>query len=115
MTRLTTAIVALLAAGGLVAGIAAADTGSAARTALVIDASLARDGRDTVDDRLEDVDGAVRVPRTGDEARTNVRYFTELGYRIVVAGPRASAAADSTGARAVREPDLPSAVAAVGG
>jgi hypothetical protein len=51
-----------------------------------------------VDTRLEDTAAEVRIPRTAAEARTNVRYFTELGYRIVAAGPRASAAAEASGA-----------------
>jgi hypothetical protein len=43
------------------------------------------------------VDAEVRLPRTPAEARTNVRYFDELGYRVVVAGPRAEAAAAAIG------------------
>ena len=37
----------------------------------------------------------MRLPRDAAEARTDVRYFAAQGYdRIVVAGPRAAAAAD---------------------
>lgn len=81
------------------------------RTALVIDASLARDGRELVDPRLEDADAEVRLPRTSDEARTNVRYFTELGYRVVVAGPDATAAAEGSGASTEVAAGLPAALA----
>ncbi len=72
------------------------------RTALVIDASRARDGRELVDPRLRDLDAEVRLPRTSEEARTNVRYFDSLGYRVVVAGPAAGAAATAAGVDAVR-------------
>jgi hypothetical protein len=127
MTTLGRNIPALLAAGALATsgiavgalaagGIASADSpGGAAgpRTALIIDASLARDGRDLIDARLEGLDAELRVPRTAHEARTNVRYFTTLGYRLVVTGPDASAAADATGVRARHERDLAGAVAAV--
>jgi hypothetical protein len=76
----------------------------------VIDASRARDGRDLVDPRLRDLEAEVRLPRTQDEARTNVRYFDALGYRVVVAGPEASAAAQAVGVDAVRAAGLPQAV-----
>jgi hypothetical protein len=82
------------------------------RTAVVIDASRARDGRELVDARLRELDAEVRLPRTSDEARTNVRYFDALGYRVVVAGPEVSAAATEVGVDAVRATDLPQAVAA---
>jgi hypothetical protein len=64
-----------------------------------------------VDPRLLDVDAEVRLPRTAREARTNVRYFDELGYRIVVAGPRSTAAADATGVGAARATGLSAALA----
>jgi len=83
------------------------------RTALVIDASRARDGRELVDPRLRDLDAEVRLPRTPDEARTNVRYFDALGYRVVVAGPEASAAAAAVGVDALRVAGLRQAVGAV--
>jgi hypothetical protein len=85
---------------------AAVVTDAPSRIALVIDASRARDGRELVDPRLRDVDADVRLPRTPEEARTNVRYFDALGYRVVVAGPQASAAAWATGVEAERAPDL---------
>ena len=102
MTGIATAITALLAAGALAIGAGDTDTAgdtdrSSARTALVIDASLARDGRELVDSRLEDTGAEVRLPRTAAEARTNVRYFTELGYRVVAAGQEATAAAEASG------------------
>ena len=83
-------------------------------TALVIDAALGADGRELVDPRLRDVDADVRLPRDSSEARTNVRYFDELGYRVVVAGPDASAAADTTRVATERAPDLPGALVAAG-
>jgi hypothetical protein len=102
MMYLGTHIAAVLTAGVLAAGAvfgAEASTGADAvqRTALVIDSSLAAHGRDLVDPRLQDVNAAVRVPRDADEARTNVRYFDSLGYRVYVAGPTATAAAARTG------------------
>ena len=78
----------------------------------MIDASLASDGRELVDPRLKDVDADVRLPRTPAEARTNVRYFDALGYRVVVAGFKANAAADATGVEAVQAQDLPGALTA---
>ena len=121
MTSRRNHISALAAAGAfaagalVVSGIASADSpesGATPRTALVIDASLARDGRDLIDSRLEEVDAELRVPRNDSEARTNVRYFTSLGYRVVVAGPRAEAAAEATGTRGDRAADVESAVTA---
>ena len=79
----------------------------------MIDAPAARDGRDLVDARLRATDAEIRLPRTSAEARTNVRYFAAQGYRVVVAGSRASAAADATGVDAVQVPDLSGALAAV--
>jgi len=133
MTLLGTHIAAVLAAGavatgGLFGAEAVADGplfgggsgdsqaggagGQAARTALVIDASLARDGRDLVDPRLEGVDADVRLPRSADEARTNVRYFTELDYRVYVAGAQSTAAAERTGADATAVDGLAGALVA---
>jgi hypothetical protein len=101
MTFLGTHIAAVLAAGAVATGAAfGAEAGAddAGRpTALVIDASLARHGRDLVDQRLEHVDAAVRLPRNATEARTNVRYFDELDYRVYVAGAQATGAAEETG------------------
>ena len=102
MTVIGTRIAAVLTAGVVAAGAvfgADASTGQGApqRTALVIDSSLAGHGRELVDPRLEDTDAAVRLPRDADEARTNVRYFDALGYRVYVAGARSTAAADETG------------------
>jgi hypothetical protein len=93
-------------------GDADAGGGQAARTALVIDAALARDGRELVDPRLQDVDAAVRLPRSADEARTNVRYFDELDYRVYVAGARSTAAAERTGVDATAVDGLDGALAA---
>jgi hypothetical protein len=94
-------IAAVLAAGVVATGVAfgaeAADGDGGARTALVIDASLARDGHELVDSRLEGVDAEVRLPRDAEEARTNVRYFDELDYRVYVAGSKATAAAGQAG------------------
>jgi hypothetical protein len=114
MTGFGTGVATLLAAGAVALG-GVIDVGSgnehpAAPTALVIDAALARDGRDLVDPRLESTGAEVRLPRTAVEARTNVRYFEATGYRVVVAGTNATAAA---GTSAVREPDLAGALAAI--
>jgi hypothetical protein len=107
MTGLGTSIGALIAAGAVAAGGVFGDDSparpsSAAPTALVVDAADARDGRDLVHARLEAVDAEIRLPRSAAEARTNVRYFDALGYRVVVAGPDATEAASDTGIPAVR-------------
>ena len=81
-------------------------------TALVIDASLARDGRNLVDRRLENVDAEVRLPRNATEAGTNVRYFDELDYRVYVAGAQAIGAAKDTGVEATPVDGLAGALAA---
>src|SRR5215211_4908132 len=100
------------AAAGRDASPAGAAGGEAAGSALVIDASLARDGRELVDPRLEDVDADVRLPRSADEARTNVRYFDELDYRVYVAGAQSTAAAEQTGVSASTVDGLDGALAA---
>jgi hypothetical protein len=100
-----------LAIGGLLGWGSTERSGSPARTALVVDAAAGRDGRDLVDPRLRVVDAEIRLPRTPSEAATNVRYFDKQGYRVVVAGPRAAAAAAGAGVRAVREPNLAGALA----
>jgi hypothetical protein len=87
--------------------------GLAPRTALVIDADAGRDGRDLIDPRLEEVEAEVRLPRTDAEARTNLRYLDAQGYRLVVAGQRAGAAAEATGIAATRAADLGEALAAL--
>jgi hypothetical protein len=119
MMDLGTHIIAVVAAAAVAAGGVAGATsgdgaGSSPETAIVIDAAAARDGRDLVDPRLEATDTDVRLPRTAEEARTNVRYLAELGKRIVVAGPQATAAADSTGVAAVKATGLGDALAAAG-
>jgi hypothetical protein len=113
MTLIGPHIAAVLAAGAVAVGslFGAGSDEQGRRTALVIDAPLARDGRELVDPRLKDLDADVRLPRTADEARTNVRYFDALGYRVVVAGPRASAAASAVGVDAQRAQGLAGAVA----
>ena len=105
-TFLTAAVVAV---GGVLGG---NSSGPASRTALVVDAAAGRDGRELLDPRLREVDAEVRLPRSATEALTNVRYFAAQGYRVVVTGPRASAAAGAAGVAAVRAPDLPGALAA---
>jgi hypothetical protein len=112
-TQITAVLAAVaVAAGGFVGASSSDDPGFPPRTALVIDAVAARDGRDLVDPRLQDADADVRLPRTAAEARTDVRYLAELGKRVVVAGPQATAAADSAGVAAVEAGDLTSALAA---
>ena len=114
MTSIATGLASLAAAVGALAVGAALAPGAdhpAPRTAIVIDAPAARDGRALVDPRLRAVDADVRLPRYAAEARTDVRYFAAQGYdRIVVAGPRSTAAAD--GPDIVRVADLPAALAA---
>jgi hypothetical protein len=105
---------AAVAAGGLAGATSDDGSGSASGTALVIDAAAARDGRDLVDPRLESAGAEVRLPRTAEEARTSVRYMAELGKRVVVAGPQATAAVESTGVDAVRAGDLSDALTAAG-
>ena len=85
-----------------------APTIPAPRTAIVIDSSAARDGRALVDPRLRAIDADVRLPRDVADARTDVRYFAAQDHdRIVVAGPRATAAGH--GAALVRAADFPGA------
>jgi hypothetical protein len=114
MTSIATGFASLAAAVGALAFGAAFAPGAdhpAPRTAIVIDAPAARDGRALVDPRLRAVDADVRLPRDAAEARTDVRYFAAQGYdRIVVAGRRSAAAAD--GPAIVRVADLPAALAA---
>ena len=115
MTGLGTQIGALLAAGAVAAGglLGAGSGRPAPRTAVVVDAAIARDGRALVDPRLRAVDAEVRLPRTQTEANTDVRYFARAGYdRVIVAGPRSTAAADEA---VVAEPasGLDGALAAV--
>jgi hypothetical protein len=115
MTGLGTQIGTLLAAAAVAAGGLLAGEGaqpSVTPSALVIDAAAGRDGRDLVDAGLRSVDAEVRLPRSAAEARTNIRYFDALGYRVVVAGPDAGAAARATGVPAVRAADLPAALEA---
>jgi hypothetical protein len=113
MTHLGTKIASLTAVGALIAGTALADSGGVAtpHTALVVDAAVARDGRELVDPRLRELDAELRLPRNAREAATNVRYFDALGYRVVVAGPQAGAAAVATGVPAVRAAGLGQAAA----
>jgi hypothetical protein len=116
MTGLGTQIGALLAAGALAVGglLGAGSDRPAPRAALVVDASLARDGRALVDPRLRSTAADVRLPRTHAEALTDVRYFAARGYdRVIVAGPRSTGAAAQAGAGAHRAADLESALAAV--
>jgi hypothetical protein len=113
MTGIAIAFASFAAAGALAVGAAFAPGSDhpTKRTAIVIDAPAARDGRALVDPRLRAVEADVRLPRDGAEARTDVRYFAAQGYdRIVVAGPRSTAVAH--GAGIVPVADLPAAVAA---
>jgi hypothetical protein len=103
-TSLASALAAgVVAAGGLAGGLANGWSGGSvsgsdgARTALVIDASLGRNGRDLIDPRLRELDAELRLPRTEAEAETDLRYLSAQGYRLVVAGPDSRAAAEATG------------------
>ena len=100
MTGAVSALVSFATAGALaVASVLAPGAGHhAPRTALVVDAPVARDGRALVDPRLRTIDAAVRLPRSAAEARTDLRYF---------------AAVDEAGVGALRTPGLTSALAAV--
>ena len=114
-THITAVVAAVVvAAGGLVGATSSDGSSSSRETAIVIDAAAARDGRDLVDPRLEAAGAEVRLPRTAEEARTSVRYMAELGKRVVVAGPQATAAADSAGVAAVKARGLTGALAAAG-
>jgi D-alanine-D-alanine ligase-like ATP-grasp enzyme len=110
MTGLTGTITALAAAAAVALSGAGSDHQEARGKALVIDAEVARDGRELVDRRLLDADAEVRLPRDAREARTNVRYFDELGYRVVVVGARSEAAAGATHVDAVQAGDLSQAL-----
>ena len=116
MTGVVSALASLGAAGALAVGavLAPAADHAAPRTAIVIDAPAARDGRALVDPRLRTVAADVRLPRSAAEARTDVRYFAAQGYdRVVVAGPRSTMAADQAGVAAVRATDLAGALTVV--
>jgi hypothetical protein len=116
MTGLASAALSVAAAGALAAGGALAPAAGhpAPRTALVIDAPAARDGRALVDPRLRATEADVRLPRSAAEARTDVRYFAAQGYdRVIVAGPRSTAAAADTDVPALRAGDLSGALAAL--
>jgi hypothetical protein len=115
MTEIGSTITAFLAGAAVALGgvLAGGPDGLAPRTALVIDAAAGRDGRELVDARLRDAEAEVRLARTSTEARTDVRYFAAQGYRVIVAGPRATDAAASTGVQAVRAEDLAEALRAV--
>ena len=119
MTSIGTAIVTLVAAGaaaagGLLGGAPGERRAPEPGTALVIDAAPGRDGRELVDERLRAVRAEVRLPRTAEEARTNLRYFDAQGLRIVVSGPNARGAAGATGVPAVTAADLGEALALAG-
>jgi hypothetical protein len=116
MTGLGTQIGALLAAGAVAVGglLGAGSDRPAPRTAVVVDAAIARDGRALVDPRLRAIDADVRLPRTSTEALTDVRYFAAAGYdRLIAAGPRSTAAAKAAGASAERASGLDGVLAAV--
>jgi hypothetical protein len=117
MTSIASALASLAAAGALAAssvfGAGVPAHHPPQRTALVIDAAAARDGRALVNPRLRTVAADVRLPRTADEARTDVRYFAAQGYeRVIVAGPRSTAAAHDAHVAALAAGDLPAALAA---
>jgi hypothetical protein len=120
MTLLTTTAGSLLAAGALALGglLGAGSDGRAdqrqASLGLVIDAAAARHGRDLLDPRLRSAGADVRLPRTAQEARTDLRYLVASGdAALVVVGPRAAAAARETGIRARRAADVAHALRAI--
>jgi hypothetical protein len=98
MTGIGTALTSTLAAGVVAVGSLLGGAGeSKSHTALVMDAGLARDGRELVAPRLRDLDAELRLPRTEAEAETDLRYFAAQGYRLVVAGSDSQAAAQTIG------------------
>jgi hypothetical protein len=116
MTASGTLVAALVAAAAAVTGGVLGDdspvqSDTRSRAALVIDAALARDGRDLVDPRLRKADAEVRLPRTPAEALTDVRYFAAQNRRLVVAGPRSGAAAKAAALPAVRASSIADALA----
>jgi hypothetical protein len=116
MTDFGIQIGALLAAGAVAVGslLGGGSDRPAPRAAVVVDATLARDGRALIDHRLRTVDADVRVARTQAEALTDVRYFDARGYdRVVVAGPLATAAGAQAAGSARSAADLDAALAAV--
>jgi hypothetical protein len=81
----------------------------------VIDAAIARDGRALLDPRLRALDADIRLPRTQAEAQTDVRYFKAAGYdRVILAGPRSTAAARDAGSATVTTSGLDAALVAAG-
>ena len=86
-----TALMTVLAAGGGLSA-TAATTHHADRPALVVDASIARDGRALIDPALARSGATVRLPRTPREARTDLRYLQASGYRVEARGPMSTAA-----------------------
>jgi len=98
MTGLTTTIAsALVAAVVAASGVFGATKSDSPRTALVVDAALARDGRDLIAPRWRSMDAELRVARSQAEAETDLRYLAARGYRLDVAGPASTAAARETG------------------
>jgi hypothetical protein len=96
---LGTSIAALLAVGAGAVGSGVSETtatpdagGHQAATALVVDAALARDGRDLIAPRLRSAAAELRIPRTPAEALMDVRYLDALGYRVIAVGPDARTA-----------------------
>jgi hypothetical protein len=117
MTLVSSSIATFVAAGvaaaaGMLGGATSAPPESGTPTALVIDAAEGRDGRELVDERLRAVQAEVRLPRTPDEARTNLRYFQAQRFRLVVAGPETRAAVEAAGVDAVQAADLLGALTA---
>jgi hypothetical protein len=114
MTDVGATVAAFLAGGAVALGgaLAGGSAEPASYTALVIDAAAGRDGRQLLDGRLRDAEAVVRLPRSSAEALTDVRYLAAQGYRLVVSGPHASAAAREAGVSARSAPSLESALAA---
>ena len=112
MTGFGTQITALIGAAAVAAGGLLGGGSGGERTALVVDAALARDGRELVDADLRGAADELRVPRTADEAVADVRHLAAGGYRLVVAGPDARAAAAAAGVAAEPERTVAGAAAA---
>jgi uroporphyrinogen-III synthase len=123
MTPLASLAGALVAAGALaLAAVLGTGPGGGAehpaaahsRAGVVVDAAVARHGRDLLDPRLKAAGADVRVARSADEARTDVRYLAAAGEgALVVVGPRSAAAAREAGVPALRAPGVAEAMRAL--
>jgi hypothetical protein len=104
MTGLATTLTSALVAGVIAAGSLLGGGTGGTHTAVVVDAALARDGRDLVAPHLRRLDAELRIPRTEAEAEMDLRYLAKQGYRVVAIGPESRAAAVAAGVQTVKTP-----------